>query len=1141
MSENLRDNTIKITVAAVSVSALQQLRRFEKSYQEKYGKSDLQFTYFYVAGASFPYALHREQIVETIRKADINLIDIMGVSEELQQIVQEGLVQAKGQILVLGNVLREYNRIGSFSMASMKMMGKKKPDNEEEKPDRKDKKSTKSALDKMHTMRRMALMMGNILPFGVTRDMKNLFLLMDYWQQASETDMDSFMHLLLRSYFGRKELPKPEPCTMRYGIYLEDPYDTRPVDTVEKYGKQHSWKDDRKTIAFLFYGHTYPNDFMPVVKAFYRRLNEQYNILPIAFSQNEDQDLPRLESYLCDPRHPVCAILNFMPFRLGAGPMGGDAEAAVHIIEKAGVPYLKPVALTKTTREQWKDAEAVNAGEFLISMMLPELDGGIHTSVVGTMREAEERDALGLALAELAADEERVNTYCNRLERLLALGEIPNEHKKIALVCYNYPAGEDNVFGGAFLDTFRSVERLLAALNEAGYGVEKMTAEQLREQFVASGLCNEPQWGEEKKSLLQSQWEGKSYEVHGICNGQIFIGLQPVRESGNVDNQGYHDRNRKPSGEYLAFYHWIREEFRADAIVHVGTHGTLEFLPGKENGMSRTCYPDQILGMIPHFYLYYMGNPSEAMIAKRRSMATLISYQAPPLKKSGLYGVYGELKETIAEYRESLQSAPERAQDLLEHVEKLAKDAGLLTEQKLTSGLLDPLEEMLYRYENSLITDGLHVLDETEIAGLLRALEGKYIEVGPGGDPVKNPKVLPGGRNLVQFDPRLIPTKTAYERGWQIGQQAVEKYREEHGGDYPESTALILWGLETSRSQGETLGQIMYYLGIELKTGQGSFDNRMQLIPMEKLKRPRIDVTIHICGFFRDMYPNLIANLNEMLHALLKLGENEKENYYYHHTVKYKDKLLTQGMQEKDAWELAGCRIFGPKQGEYGTSLTRMVHDGTWEREDQLGKTFLQELSYGYTYHQSGVEAEQLVEMNYRQVEFISQVRNNVEYELTDLDHYYEFYGGLAKAVETVGGKSTAMYVADTTGEKVRVEELRESLERGIHTRLLNPAWIEGMMRHEYHGVNQIMKRFENVMGFAASTQAVDSSVFSQLEQCYVENEELRKAMQKSNQFAYLKMMERLMEAKNRGYWDATKEQLDQVRNAYLETEGEVE
>lgn len=1176
---------MKVTVVAVSAPALGQLAAFRKEFGETCGEEGLDLKLFYVASANPALLLKGEEIGTEIASADIAVIDIMGASEAMQDLVRGSLERCRGQRIVIGNACRDLNRLGDFSMDLMQRMKKGGTAGENRTDKAADAKGApgKSAGKMMHRMRRMALMMGSVAPFGMMKDMKNLFLLIDYWQQAEREDIFSFMYLLLRNYGGMKQLPKEKPCSMKYGIYLKNPETKACTESLRAYWKKTGYEKEKPLAALLFYGHSYPNDFLPVVRAVYRGLSEFANVLPIAFSQNEDKDLEKLEGYLTRNPCRVDAIVNFMPFRLGAGPMGGDANAAVSILKKVNAPYFKPFSLTKVEREEWTHETGVNAGEFLISILLPELDGGIGTFPAGVM--AADAAFEGSELSRMVPIEERVEMLCRRVQKYIALRKKQNREKRVAVICYNYPPGEDNLFGGAFLDTFASVEKLLAALKAEGYRVETpdgsagVSAEALKAYF-AEGACNGPKWFEEAMPGQSVVLDGKRYPVRGVQCGAVFIGLQPCRVPEETDaEEGYHDRNLEPPGEYQAFYHWIAKEFGADAILHMGTHGTLEFLPGKDSGMMGDCWPDRLVGDIPHFYYYYMGNPSEAMTAKRRSHAALISYQPPAFQESGLYGRYQLLKETIAEYRDSLQAAPERSGDLLQSIEEQA--ALLFPAAKegedLRAGGLDALEAALYEYETSLIPNGLHVLgqgysreealryadqvlafseeeageerraalaqramENRETEGILSALQGAYLPVSPGGDVLKNADCFPAGNNLVQFDPRLVPTKTAFERGARIAQQTMERYKNETGS-YPESTAVILWGLETSKTQGETIGQILYYLGIRMRQFEGSFDTRFEIIPTEELTRPRVDVVIHICGFFRDMYPNLVDHFNEIFKKLDALSERDGVSGFAKNTRRLYAGLLQKGYPEKQARELARSRIFGPKAGEYGTSLTERIRKGEWTQEKELAAAFTDSLSYVYSGTKKGVFIEGLLDLHYGQVELISQVRNNVEYELVDLDHYYEFYGGLAKAVEQARGKKAAMYVADTAGAAVRTMDAAASLEKGIRTRLLNPAWIEGMMRHDYHGVQQISRRFENVIGLAATTNGIESRTFSDLEKCYVEDEGLRERMQKSNRFAYLNLLNRLAEANNRGYWKATEQELAALQGAYLETESELE
>ena len=360
---------MKITITAVSVPALRQIRAFRTRYEQQYPEDDLTIVCFYVAGQEQRYVLEPERIIKDIATADVAAVDTMGASEEFQEIVAKGLEACKGHRIVIGNALRDYIRLGSFSMGAMgKMMkgsGEKRSSGKgtvdpgaagNDVSGTSEKRSSAGALTKMHRMRRMALMMGNVLPFGITRDMKNVFLLIDYWQQATQMDMESFMYLILRQYGGRKFLPKEKPCTMEYGIYLKDPFSMETWDTAAKFWKKAGYHRERETVALLFYGHSYPNDFLLVVQALAEKLGQKYDLLPVAFSQNEDGDLKKLRAFLTEKKKPVSAVINLMPFRLGAGPMGGDADQAVEILKELDVPYLKPFCLTRVSGKEWERA-----------------------------------------------------------------------------------------------------------------------------------------------------------------------------------------------------------------------------------------------------------------------------------------------------------------------------------------------------------------------------------------------------------------------------------------------------------------------------------------------------------------------------------------------------------------------------------------------------------------------------------------------------------------------------------------------------------------------------------------------------------------------------------------------------------------
>ena len=424
-----------------------------------------------------------------------------------------------------------------------------------------------------------------------------------------------------------------------------------------------------------------------------------------------------------------------------------------------------------------------------------------------------------------------------------------------------------------------------------------------------------------------------------------------------------------------------------------------------------------------------------------------------------------------------------------------------------------------------------------EIRNLIRALDSEFIEPKPGDDFLRNPDIVPTGYNIVQFDPSKIPTMAAFERGAEAANNTIRMHLEETG-EYPKSVAMVMWGLETSRSQGATIGQIMTYLGIRMVDTAGSFERRFEIIPPEELGRPRIDITVSICGFFRDMFASVVTGLNKVFMNLWNMNETDEQSYFAKNTRDNYQKLLEEGYSEADALDLAICRLFGPKEGTYGTGMTNAVNASEWEEEDDLGNIYNNAMKHAYSLKRRGYDSGNLLRNNHKNVDVVSQIRQNVEYELIDLDHYYEYFGGLSKTVEIArGGSKAKMYITDNTGPRLKTTTVKASIEHGVRTRLLNPKWIDGMLETDYHGTQKINDRFENVLGLAATTGEVESGVFSDMEKVYVHDKELRKRLMENNSFAYINMLNRLYEAYRRKYWDATDEELEELKEAFMDAE----
>ncbi len=1240
---------MKITFVTVSTTAIRELLKARNTIEERFpGVLDLRLIYAARQMSEEKRAgMHRDIIA-----ADAVLVDLMGSPADIVADVYAALEQCQGQIIPYGQTVRSHIRLGKLTATSMPMgggMGMGEP--------------RQMTPARMRRMTDIAETAGKILPVGIMRDMRNLSQLAKYFRVADAVQLENMLYLILRDYGGHKELPQPQPAREVDIIGICDPITRKYYKNYSDYTTEYGFDSNKPTVALLYYGHTYPDDTAGCVTGIIDRIRGHANVLPVAFGGTTAENYPRMREWLMEAAgKPVDMVLNFMSFRLGAGPMGGDAEGAIDILKEVNAPYLHPFFMTRRRVSEWRESErGLNANEFLISVMLPELDGCIETIPVGAMSEPSLDDETGIELRSLTLIEERVDRLVSRVRKLLKLRGKANRDKKVAIIGYNYPPGEDNIFGGSFLDAFASIENILQNLKKEGYTTEDLSADALMEQFTAGKIVNSGNYAADEDAMIKyplegylkrlnampdkdriiEQWgkppgavmtgENGEFLIPGIISGNVFVGLQPSRGIHENPEKAYHDKALPPHHQYIAFYTWLCEEFQADAVIHVGTHGTLEFLKGKECGMSGACFPDRLIADMPHVYLYYTGNPSEAMIAKRRAHANLVGYQPPQYVQGDLYGEYVDLSAMIDEYREASRVSPARSEDILKNIRKNAA-ANNLPEN------LDELERELYRMKRSLIPSGLHVFgrgyDEeearsyirgllrydrgeakslrriaaemdglnydmlletmdtgelaeidqraellfdthikgdslkgigtahrkdlavtleygrkvmvncrqnAEMTGLLRTLNGEYNPARLAGDIFRNPEVLPTGYNLYQFDPRFVPSPTACERGWRIAEATLEQYRKDNHGELPSSTAVILWGLETSRTQGETVAQILAYLGVRVVRGGSVWEPRYEIIPLEELGRQRVDVVVNICGFFRDMFPNIIEGMNKVFEELAGLDEPDDMNCFKANTKKIYQTLIDRGYAEDEARELARSRIFGPGEGQYGTGITGIIETKNWQQEEQIGEEYIKKLRYVYSKNYRGRDVEGLLDSNLKSVDIVSQIRSNHEYEITDLDHYYEFFGGLAKSVEMARGKKARMYITDTTGESIATEGVEKAIGRGIRTRVLNPKWIDGMLAHKYHGVQKIAERFENVMGLAATTNAVESWVYDDLHQKYVEDETMQRRLKENNPHAYLSIIEQMMEYQRRGYWDATEEQIEKLKEVFLELEGDIE
>ncbi|RLF54021.1 MAG: magnesium chelatase subunit H, partial [Thermoplasmata archaeon] len=1075
--------------------------------------------------------------------------------------------------------------------------------------------------------------MGNLFPLGGIRHARNWALAMDYWQYGGKENQKNLLLFLAREYGKEKRIKITPPINLaKMGIY-HPRYDKFFAD-LDEFMEIHDLRDDKPKVGIFFYGGMHFDDCLPVVKCLSNTLEPDIKIIPV-FSEVRSNLEAFKTFFFKDGRPLVDVILNLQYFRIHGGPFGGDPKPTQEVLKALDCPVFGSVHMYQTEIDKWKRSKVgFSPIEVVIALALRELDGCIEPLVLSGLTNLGFNGDIQSEVKASYPMNDRIERFKNRLKRWLSLQKKKNNEKRIALIIYDYPPGEHNLGNASYLDVFSSLEKILSVLKERGYSLEIPRGE-LKDLFLKKGLANSPEWSsvggikisgrmylewlkelpQEVRSEMMEKWgdppgEVMTFEeeilIPGVILGNIFLGIQPSRGVHEDPEKSYHDRDLPPHHQYLAFYRWIERKFKADALIHLGTHGTLEFTKGKEVGLSSCCFPDILIGDLPHIYIYWVTNSSEATIAKRRSYATIVNHQTPSFTTSGLYQELSDLEDLIHEYQEAKVQDPLRAETVSKEIFKRAKESNLLHES------VEEIQSALCEIKRSIIPRGLHVLGEDyskeelselitlilrydreveslhriiaeikeldyeellrhphkgkgdksygeilaeieamvkelvrgvweglsdeelllevprrlrkrvgaifsyvrdlrskieggrEMENLLKALEGGYIQPNIGGDPIRTPEVFPTGCNTYQFDPRLIPSAAAFERGANIAETTLTHYLEKEGR-YPETVSVVLWGFETVKTRGETIAQILQYLGLRLVRKSGPWFSDLEVIPLERLKRPRIDVVVTICGIFRDTFPNLIKLLSEAFRLTASLDEPLDMNLIKKHSEEIASKF-----SDEEGERLANLRIFGPKSGEYATSMRTLIETSRWEKEEDLSRSYLESMQYGYGEDIHAESASEVFKTLLSRVDLISQVRDTHEFEITELDHYYEFFGGLSRSIESVRGKKPEMLIADTTKELIQVEEVKRSIERSIRTRFLNPTWIEGMLKHKFHGGQKISERVEYLLGLAATTGRVDDWVWSGISRRYIFDEKMRDRLKENNPFATSEIIKRL-------------------------------
>jgi len=1033
---------------------------------------------------------------------------------------------------------------------------------------------------------RMLKQLPQILRFipGTAQDVRTYMLALQYWLAGSADNLANMVRMLAKRHGGAERLKVGAPAEYPdVGIYHPHLPGRMGTDAAALPRSAHGRGRVGLLIMRSYVLAQNAGHYDGVIAALEA---EGLDVVP-AFAAGLDQR-PALDAFFRrDGRATVDAIVSLTGFSLVGGPAYNDARAAEEALSGLDVPYVACHPLEFQTVEQWgKDARGLLPVEATMMVAIPELDGAICPTTFGGRADANAR-------GEMRAVPERATTLARRVAKIVALRRKANAEKKVGIVLFNFPPNAGNTGTAAYLAVFESLLNTLRAMKAQGYGVEvPPDVDALRERILRGNaerfgaLANVAVRIPTAEHIKRQRWlpeiektwgsapgrqntDGATIHVLGERFGNVFVGIQPGFGWEGDPMRLLFERGFAPTHAFCAFYRWLEQDFGADAVLHFGTHGALEFMPGKQAGMSETCWPDRLIGALPNFYLYASNNPSEGMLAKRRAGATLVSYITPPVQAAGLYRGLLDLKATLDRWRQREDaSQDDELAALVQSQAALVElaEAEPAWEPAMREGRIVRLAEELLELEYTLIPHGLHALgrvptaqqraetldaagitdpaerarvdallaEDHEIPAILRALDGRFVKPAPGGDLLRTTEVLPTGRNLHGFDPFRIPSAFAVKDGARQADRLLARHIE-GGAKLPETVAMVLWGTDNLKSEGGPIAQALWLMGAEPRhDGYGRLCGA-KLIPLERLGRPRVDVMISLSGIFRDLLPLQTRLLAEA--ALLAAGADEPAdmNLVRKHALEC---MNTTGC----TLEEAALRVFGNADGTYGANVNGMVDQGSWQDEDELAEAYTKRKGFAYGADGRPVRRDAVLNHVLGSVECAYQNLDGVESGVTTISHYFDSLGGVSRAVRKArGGREAAVYIGDQTRGAGQVRTLAEQVSIETRTRALNPKWYEAMLSNGYEGVRQIEEHVTNTMGWSATTGQVAPWVYQHLAQTYMLDAEMRERLAALNPTASAKIANRLIEAQERSYWQPDAATLAALRQAGDELEDGLE
>ena len=900
----------------------------------------------------------------------------------------------------------------------------------------------------------------------------------------------------------------------------------------------------------VFYRSIYlANDLAPI-EALARALRDKGLATTSVFvtSLKDEAALEGLRALL--DRRCFDVVLNATAFSARLDATDGTA------LDALDAPILQ-VVLAGVGVDAWRASlRGLGPADLAMHVALPEIDGRILTRAISFKAAGRRDDRTEFGAVEHQPLADRVDFVAELACRWASLRRKAPADKRLACVLPDYPSRGGRTGYAVGLDTPASAVAIAETLRAAGYDVAcELDAPSLiaalaegpleptltLAEYEADLASTPPEF---RRSLLAAWGEpaedrnaiGGAFRFRFVRLGKLIVAAQPDRGDVSSRKGDYHNLNLPPRHAYVAFHFWLTRNEKIDAIIQLGAHGTLEWLPGKAVALSEACAPEVLLGPTPVVYPFIVNNPGEAAQAKRRIGAATIGHLTPPLIAAGSHGAALELEGLFDEFAEAQGLDPRRARAIAALILERGRESGLLKEcaadGKPPEEALVALDAWLCDLKDMRIGDGLHVFGRSpesadgfasidydaaaketlaervavsgsaESLGLLRALGGRFVAPGPAGAPARGRlDVLPTGRNLYAIDPRAAPTRNAWEIGRRAAEEVLARYAQDHG-DWPKRIVIDLWGSATMRTGGDDLAQGFALIGCRPTwDASSSRVSGFEVLPLAMLGRPRVDVTLRISGLFRDVFPSQIALFAAAVRAVAAREESADDN----------------PLAGLEGASLA--RVFGAAPGAYGVGLGRRIAEGDWTERSELAEAYLAATSHAYDGEGEGREAASAFRARVAGAEAFVHAQDLPGQDALDADAFAEHEGGFAAAAAEAGANPALYHLDSTAPGAPKVRSLKQEIARALRGRAANPRWLAGQMRHGHRGAAEIAQSLDNLYCFAALTDAVGSAQFDLMFDATLGDDAVRAFLVGANRQAASHMAGVFEEAARRGFW----------------------